>query len=150
MTIRPDRYRNAIVPHIYVDGASDGIAFYKRVFGAASLFRMARTNDKILHDEIRSAARWSRSVTPTTNCTASQERLEAALPDSTSFWTTTEPCCGAQSKRVRKKSNHPQTCSMAPTPPACAIPSAMFGCCCCGRKISIREMERRGKEFLGK
>jgi PhnB protein len=35
MTIRPDRYRNAIVPHIYVDGASDGIAFYKRAFGAA-------------------------------------------------------------------------------------------------------------------
>jgi hypothetical protein len=25
---RPDRYRNAIVPHIYVDRASDAIAFY--------------------------------------------------------------------------------------------------------------------------
>lgn len=31
---RPERYRNSIVPHIYVDGASDGIAFYKRAFGA--------------------------------------------------------------------------------------------------------------------
>ena len=52
MTIRPDRYRNAIVPHIYVDGASDGIAFYKRAFGAVELFRMARPNGKILHAEI--------------------------------------------------------------------------------------------------
>src|SRR5438105_1319189 len=39
MTERPDRYRNAIVPHIYIDGASDGIAFYKRAFGAVELFR---------------------------------------------------------------------------------------------------------------
>src|ERR1035437_92529 len=52
MTIRPDRYRNAIVPHIYVDGASDGIAFYKRAFGAVEPFRMAHPNGKILHAEI--------------------------------------------------------------------------------------------------
>jgi PhnB protein len=52
MTIRPDRYRNAIVPHIYVDGAPDGIAFYKRAFGALELFRMAHPNGKILHAEI--------------------------------------------------------------------------------------------------
>jgi|ERR1022692_4165810 uncharacterized glyoxalase superfamily protein PhnB len=47
MTMRPDRYRNAGVPHIRVDGASDGIAFYKR-----ELFRMAHPNGKILHAEI--------------------------------------------------------------------------------------------------
>jgi len=52
MTIRPDRYRNGIVPRIYVDGASDGIAFYKRALGAVELFRMARPNGKILHAEI--------------------------------------------------------------------------------------------------
>jgi len=52
MTIRPDRYRNAIVPHIYVEGAADGIAFYKRAFGAVELFRMAHPNGKILHAEI--------------------------------------------------------------------------------------------------
>jgi hypothetical protein len=34
MAERPDRYRNAIVPHIYIDGASDAIAFYKRAFDA--------------------------------------------------------------------------------------------------------------------
>jgi len=31
------RYRNAVVPHSYVDGASDGIAFYKRAFGTVEL-----------------------------------------------------------------------------------------------------------------
>src|SRR5204862_7140974 len=52
MVERPDRYRNAIVPHIYVNGASDGIAFYKRAFGAIELFRIAHPNGKILHAEI--------------------------------------------------------------------------------------------------
>jgi len=52
MTIRPDRYRNAIVSHIYVDGAAEGIAFYKRAFGAVELFRMAHPNGKIVHAEV--------------------------------------------------------------------------------------------------
>jgi PhnB protein len=52
MTIRPERYRNAIVPHIYVDGASNGIEFYKRAFGAQELFRIARPDGKILHAEL--------------------------------------------------------------------------------------------------
>src|SRR5438045_3086554 len=52
MTERPERYRNAIVPHIYVDGASDGIAFYKRAFGAVELFRIAHPDGSILHAEI--------------------------------------------------------------------------------------------------
>lgn len=34
MTVRPNRYRYGIIPHIYVDGASDAIAFYERAFGA--------------------------------------------------------------------------------------------------------------------
>lgn len=52
MIERPARYRNAVVPHIYVDGASDGIAFYKRAFGAVELLRIARPDGKILHAEI--------------------------------------------------------------------------------------------------
>jgi len=52
MIERPNRYRNAIVPHIYVVGASDGIAFYKRAFGAVELFRIAHPDGKILHAEI--------------------------------------------------------------------------------------------------
>jgi PhnB protein len=50
--MRPDRYRNAIVPHIYIDGAADAIAFYKRAFGAEELLRIARPDGKILHAEI--------------------------------------------------------------------------------------------------
>ena len=49
---RPIRYRNAIVPHIYVEGASDAIAFYKRAFGAEEVFRIAHPNGRILHAEI--------------------------------------------------------------------------------------------------
>jgi PhnB protein len=52
MTLRPERYRNAIVPHIYVDGASEGIAFYERAFGAVELLRIAHPDGKILHAEI--------------------------------------------------------------------------------------------------
>jgi PhnB protein len=52
MAKRPDRYRNAIVPHIYVDGASEAIAFYQQAFGAVELFRIARADGKILHAEI--------------------------------------------------------------------------------------------------
>jgi PhnB protein len=52
MAKRPERYRNAIVPHIYVDGASDGIAFYEKAFGAVELFRIAHPNGKILHAEL--------------------------------------------------------------------------------------------------
>lgn len=50
--MRPERYRNAIVPHIYVDGAVKGIAFYQRAFGAVELFRMVRSDGKILHAEM--------------------------------------------------------------------------------------------------
>lgn len=52
MAEKPARYRNAIVPHIYVDGASDAIAFYKKAFGAVELFRIADPSGKILHAEI--------------------------------------------------------------------------------------------------
>jgi len=49
---RPERYRNAIVPHIYVDRAADAIAFYERAFGAVELFRVAHPDGRILHAEI--------------------------------------------------------------------------------------------------
>lgn len=49
---RPERYHNAIVPHIYVEDAGRGIAFYERAFGAVELFRIARPDGKILHAEL--------------------------------------------------------------------------------------------------
>jgi len=52
MTRRPDRYRDAIVPHIYIDGAARAIAFYGRAFGATELFRIAKSNGTILHAEL--------------------------------------------------------------------------------------------------
>ena len=52
MANRPSRYRNAIVPHIYVDGASEAIAFYKAAFGAEEVFRVNQSGGKILHAEI--------------------------------------------------------------------------------------------------
>lgn len=52
MTIRPERYRNAVVPHIYIDGADRAIAFYERAFGAAKVVRIAAPNGKIIHAEL--------------------------------------------------------------------------------------------------
>ncbi len=52
MSRRPERYRKAVVPHIYVDGASDAIAFYARAFGAEELFRIAHSDGRILHAEL--------------------------------------------------------------------------------------------------
>jgi PhnB protein len=44
MDKRRERYRNAVVAHIYVEGAADAIAFYEKAFGGQELFRWsART-----------------------------------------------------------------------------------------------------------
>jgi PhnB protein len=51
-TLRPQRYHDAVVPHIYIEGAAKGIAFYKEAFGAEELFRIARPDGKILHAEL--------------------------------------------------------------------------------------------------
>ena len=52
MTLRPERYRNSIVPHIYIDGAAAAFEFYRAAFGAIELFRIESPNGKILHGEI--------------------------------------------------------------------------------------------------
>ena len=52
MAMRPERYRNAVVPHIYIDGAAAAIDFYQRAFGAVELFRIARADGRILHAEL--------------------------------------------------------------------------------------------------
>jgi PhnB protein len=52
MDMRPDRYRNAVVAHIYVEGAADAIAFYQKAFGARELFRVAGKDGRIVHSEI--------------------------------------------------------------------------------------------------
>jgi PhnB protein len=52
MTLRPGRYRNTIVPHIYIDGAAAAIEFYREAFGAIELFRIEQPDGKVLHAEI--------------------------------------------------------------------------------------------------
>lgn len=52
MNERPDRYRNAVVPHIYVARAAEAIEFYERAFGAVEPFRIAHPDGRILHTEL--------------------------------------------------------------------------------------------------
>jgi PhnB protein len=52
MDKRPHRYLNAVVAHIYVEGAAHAIAFYKKAFGAQELFSVAGKAGKIMHAEL--------------------------------------------------------------------------------------------------
>ena len=49
---RPERYRNAVAPHIYVNGVADAIEFYSRAFGAYELDRLIHPDGYIVHAEI--------------------------------------------------------------------------------------------------
>jgi PhnB protein len=50
--MRPARYANTIVPHIYVDGAAEAVSYYARAFGARELFRIAAKDGRIVHSEL--------------------------------------------------------------------------------------------------
>jgi PhnB protein len=52
MTMRPLRYSNAVVPHIYVEGAAKAVAFYAKAFGAQELLRIAAPDGRIVHSEL--------------------------------------------------------------------------------------------------
>ena len=52
MDKRPERYRNAVVAHIYVEGAAEAVAFYEKAFGAEEVFRVVGKDGKIVHGEI--------------------------------------------------------------------------------------------------
>jgi PhnB protein len=52
MDRRPERYRNAVVPHIYVEGAAKAVAFYEKAFGAEELFRVTGKDGRIVHGEL--------------------------------------------------------------------------------------------------
>ncbi|MEZ2332744.1 VOC family protein [Mesorhizobium sp. RCC_202] len=52
MTLRPSRYLNAVVPHIYVRDAAGAVAFYTRAFGAEELLRIAAPDGRIIHSEL--------------------------------------------------------------------------------------------------
>jgi PhnB protein len=50
--MRPLRYANAVVPHIYVRDAAEAVAFFAKAFGARELFRIAAPNGRIIHSEL--------------------------------------------------------------------------------------------------
>jgi PhnB protein len=48
----PEGY-HSVTPYLFVRGASAAIDFYKNVFGAAEITRMAGPNGRIMHAELR-------------------------------------------------------------------------------------------------
>jgi PhnB protein len=48
----PDGYHN-VTPYLFVKSAVSAIEFYKNVFGATEIMRMAGSNGKIMHAEVR-------------------------------------------------------------------------------------------------
>jgi len=52
----PDRYQFAIIPHIFIKGASAAIAFYEQAFAAAEIFRVSKPDGQIIHAEIKMGA----------------------------------------------------------------------------------------------
>jgi len=48
----PEGY-HSVTPYLYVRGASAGIDFYKNVFGAAEIVRMAGPDGRIMHAELK-------------------------------------------------------------------------------------------------
>ena len=54
MTVKPipDAYRGA-TPYLIVNGAASAIEWYKKVFGATELVRLADSTGKVMHAELR-------------------------------------------------------------------------------------------------
>jgi PhnB protein len=52
MATRPERYRNSVVPHIYIAGADAAVSFYKTAFDAEELLRIASPHGRIIHAEL--------------------------------------------------------------------------------------------------
>jgi PhnB protein len=48
----PARYQFAVIPHIFIKGASEAIAFYEKGFGAKELFRVSKPDGQIIHAEL--------------------------------------------------------------------------------------------------
>jgi PhnB protein len=50
--MRPLRYTNTVVPHIYIQDAAKAVAFYAMAFGAREIFRIAAADGRIVHSEL--------------------------------------------------------------------------------------------------
>jgi PhnB protein len=52
MTTIPEQYLRSTIPHLFLDGAAEAIAFYERAFGAEELFRLPDDGQPIVHAEM--------------------------------------------------------------------------------------------------
>jgi len=149
MTLGPGRYRNAIVPHIYIDGAAAAIEFYQKAFGAIELFRIAQPSGKILHAEISIAGSVIMLGDPDERLYAEPRKLgrctaglhifvddnaalmqRAVKAGAESIQAPTEMFYGANSASVRDPFGH------------------IWVLLSWKEDLEPAEMERRGKEFL--
>jgi PhnB protein len=105
MSLRPARYRNAVIPHIYVDGAAEGIAFYARAFGARELFRIARPDGRILHAELSIEGATLMIGDPDGRIYGEPRALGATSAGVLSSATTTRPCWRAPSPPAARPSS---------------------------------------------
>ncbi|SEK57009.1 VOC family protein [Streptacidiphilus jiangxiensis] len=48
----PQHHRQAVIPHIMVDGAAKAVEFYEQAFGATELFRLNRLDGTVAHAEV--------------------------------------------------------------------------------------------------
>ncbi|MCU7827017.1 VOC family protein [Kitasatospora sp. DSM 101779] len=48
----PEHHKQAVIPHIMVDGAAEAIEFYAQAFGAVELFRLEGEAGRIVHAEV--------------------------------------------------------------------------------------------------
>ncbi|MGV9567907.1 VOC family protein [Streptomyces sp. NPDC003480] len=48
----PGHHKQAVIPHIMVDGAAEAIEFYAEAFGAVELFRLEGDAGRIMHAEV--------------------------------------------------------------------------------------------------
>jgi PhnB protein len=151
MAKRPERYRNAVVPHIYVDGASDGIAFYEKAFGAVELFRIAHPNGKILHAELEICDSLGILAIQTTGSMASRSPSAAAPPVCTSSSMITKPYCDVPSSRARRRSSRLRKCFYGANSASVRDPFGHVWVLLSWKEdLATVEMERRGNAVLSR
>jgi PhnB protein len=138
MDARPTRYRNAVVPHIYVDGASSGIDFYKQAFGAVELFRIAHPNGKILHAEISIDGSVVMIGDPDDKLYGEPRKLGRTSASLHIFVDDNEAVLRRAIKAGAEQVQPPTEMFYGRTPPVCATRLGMSGYSSHGRRTSIR------------
>ena len=137
MALRPKRYRDAVVPHIYIEGANAAIDFYKEAFGASEILQIAKPNGRILHAELTICGSTVMLGDPDDHlygeprkvgrCTAG---LHLLVDDNASVMArAVQAGCKVIQEPVR--------CFTARIPRVCEIRTAMFGCFSLGKRTSL-------------